>query len=358
MTFEPGRTYLIRNKASGLYVTPRSWSTGPVQLQQYGLQGGGHRAMQTWHLMPLDNGDVVLVNKSTGLCFNVDGDSLDASLGVQQYHIRTPEQKPSQTWRLTAQTDGCHLVSNVNSGQYLTVASWSTSPSAGLQQYYRAPADKREHQCWELEVEDEYSEITGLAPVDTDPNDIGDVVRMADFTQPAQDRTPETLIGQVVMPFFAIKDSSPQWQLENSTYYVLKRYGYWQQVYFYEHSGTHEKVETKKETVGLVTNNARAVESTTSISVTAEAAFAVKGFSSAMSTTLSRELKVTTSSSEQHEHAREHEIVRTYRGDGERVAECLWFRGDHYVLERMNGELVMDWRTLTEARSVLDGFTG
>ncbi|HUR08012.1 MAG TPA: RICIN domain-containing protein [Nonomuraea sp.] len=310
-------------------MTPKSWSTDPIQLQQYEAQNDGNRAKQTWHLMPLDNGDVML-----------------------------PEQKPSQTWRLAPQADGYHMVSNVNSGLYLTVDSWSTSPSAGLQQYYQAPAEYREHQWWTLEVEDEYPQITNLTPIDNEPNDIGDVIRMVDFEQPAQDRTPEVLIGQVAMPYFAVKDSSSQWQLQNSPYYILKRYGYWQHVFYYEHAGTHQKVERKQETVGLITNNAKTVEETSGISVTAEASFAYEGFSASMSTTLTRELKVTTSSSEQHEHFRKHEIVRTYQGDGVRVAECLWFRGDHYVLERMTGESVLDWRTLTEAQSVLDGFTG
>ncbi|MFC8094701.1 RICIN domain-containing protein [Streptomyces sp. NPDC057301] len=359
MAFTPGRTYRIRNKASdGLVVTPKGWSSGETQLQIYTLTsvGDGNRAKQVWHVMPLDNDDVMLINKRTGLCINVHNNSTAPSMGVQQYDIQSPEVASSQKWMLRPATSGYYTVVNKKSGLELTPQSWGTSPSTNLQQYTPGGPETRERQYWALEVEDEYPQITGLRPIDRDPNDIGDVIRLTGFTEPPRDTTPEVLIGQLAVPFFTIGDSSPQWQVDNSPYYILKRYGYWQKVFFYEHPGTSKVTKTKKVTVGLTTSTGKTVEETTGISVTAEASFAYKGFSASLSTTYSRELKVTTYTGEVHEHFTEDTIEREYQADGVRIAECLWYRGDRYTVERMDGTKVLEWNTLNAAVEVLDGY--
>ncbi|GGU30037.1 RICIN domain-containing protein [Streptomyces violascens] len=359
MAFTPGRTYRIRNKASnGLVVTPKNWASGETQLQIYGLQTDGNRIRQIWHVMPLDNDDVMIVNKKTGLCFNVHQNSTAPSTGVQQYDIQSPAVNSSQKWMLRPATSGYYTVVNKKSGLELTPQNWGTSPSTNLQQYTPGGPGERERQYWALEVEDEYPQITGLRPVDRDPNDIGDVIRLTGFTEPSRDSTPEVLIGQLAVPFFTIGDSSPQWQVDNSPYYILKRYGYWQKVFFYEHPGTSRVTKTKKVTVGLTTSTGKTVEETTGISVTAEASFAYKGFSASLSTTYSRELKVTTYTGEVHEHSTEDTIEREYQADHVRIAECLWYRGDRYTVERMDGTKVLEWNTLNPAVEVLDGHRG
>lgn len=359
MAFTPGRTYRIRNKASnGLVVTPKNWASGETQLQIYPLQSDGNRIRQVWHVMPLDNDDVMLVNKKTGLCFNIDHNSMEPSMGVQQYDIQSPAVDSSQKWLLRPATSGYYTVVNKKSGLELTPQSWGTSPSTGLQQYNPGGPGEREHQYWALEVEDELPQITGLKPIDRDPNDIGDVIRLTGFKEPARETTPEVLIGQLAVPFFTIADSTRQWQIDSSPYYILKRYGYWKKVFFYEHPGTSEVTKREKVTVGLTTSTGTTVEDTTGISVTAEASFAYKGFSASLSTTYSHELKVTTYSGEVKEHSTEVEIVRKYPDDGVRIAECLWYRGDRYTVERMDGTKILEWNTLNSAVEVLDGHRG
>lgn len=200
----------------------------------------------------------------------------------------------------------------------------------------------RERQYWALDEAGEVTEITGLKSVERDPNDIGDVLRLTDFKQPSWDTTAEVLVGQLAVPFFTIADSTRDWQIAYSPYYIVKRYGYRQQVYFYEHAGTSAVAKEKTVAVGLTTSSARTVEDTTGISVTAESSFSYKGFSMPLSATYSRELKVTTHTGEVREHTTEEKVRREYRGDGVRIAECLWYRGDRYTVERKDGTQILE----------------
>ncbi len=90
--------------------------------------------------------------------------------------------------------------------------------------------------------------------------------------------------------------------------------------------------------------------------MTAEASFAYKGFAASLSTAYSRELKVTVCTGVVEEHSRMEKVEREYQADGVRVAECLWFRGDRYAVERVDGTKILEWNTLDSAVSVLDGY--
>ncbi|WP_433403818.1 RICIN domain-containing protein [Streptomyces sp. CA-146814] len=359
MAFTPGKTYRIRNAASdGLVVTPKEWASGETQLQIYPLQSDGNRIRQVWHVMPLDNDDVMIVNAKTGLCFNVHANSKDPSRGVQQYPIQPSNVASGQTWMLRPAADGCYTIFNKNSSLDLTPKNWGTSPSTVLQQFHPGDPSKRKQQYWALDLEEGDPRVTDLKSVGGDADDIGDVIRLTGFKDPGVSATPEVLVGQMAVPFFTIADATRQWQIDNSPYYIIKRYGYYQKVFFYEHSGTSDVTKTKKVTFGLTTSSGKEVVEKTGISVTAEAKFAYEGFSASLSTTYSRELQVTTHVGKVEQYSTEQEITRTYKGDGKKVAECLWYRGDRYSLQRLDGTQVLEWKTLNPAIEVLDGYTG
>ncbi|MEV7805525.1 hypothetical protein AB0O28_21510 [Microbispora sp. NPDC088329] len=201
--------------------------------------------------------------------------------------------------------------------------------------------------------------VENLAHIDTDPSQIGDVNRLKGFQQPRM-RTDEVLIGQVAIPFLAINEPGKDttWQAKHSPYYIVRRYGYWQQVLYYEHAGNSNYTKTEEAYIGLTTRNAQVVEETTNIRVSLDLAFSYEGFSSAVSSSYEHELKVTTTSEEVKEQWKKVTVSRDFKNDGKRVALCVWYRGDHYTVHRIDSAetLIADWRTLTETGHIDDGW--
>ena len=114
-------------------------------------------------------------------------------------------------------------------------------------------------------------------------------------------------------PFVADPLFGRQRQAQENPYYILRRFGFWERVYSYEHGGASDYRHREETTVGLTTTNARTVEDTTSISVSAEASFGFRGAGASLSTTISRELRVTTTHEEVTQHSRVLELIRDYR---------------------------------------------
>ncbi|KIZ17004.1 RICIN domain-containing protein [Streptomyces natalensis] len=357
MKFGPGRTYQIINKHNGLAFTPKSWSTEPSKVEQYDRgTSPSVRSKQAWHLFPMDNDTYLIVNKHSGLALTPKSWSAEPT-DLEQYHINRGGNLKLQLWYLVPRGDGSAQIVNKHTGLVITPESWSDSPRQ-LDVYYRATGGSAlERQSWKFEIVDEYKAVIDLEPIDMPVDGIGDVNRFTSHSQPLPLRTEEVLIGQAAVPF-AVQDGggSAADQSRNNPYLIIKRYGYWDQVFFYEHAGNSEHEEIKETTVGLTKTSATEVERSTGISVTAEASFAYKGFSAGLSSTVTNSLKTTYSSSESHEHWVKDTIRRTYANNGKRVSEALWYRGDRYVVQRMDGTAVVEWETRTKEFSVLDGF--
>ncbi|MFE3022299.1 hypothetical protein [Streptomyces sp. NPDC059256] len=103
-------------------------------------------------------------------------------------------------------------------------------------------------------------------------------------------------------------------------------------VYFYDHSGQMNKKESQSVTVGLSTN-AREVETTTGISVTAETGAKYKGFSAS----LSYQLRTCVAAESTQSSSRTVTVERDSPANGRRLAQSIWFRADRHVLERTDG---------------------
>ncbi|MGW7344968.1 hypothetical protein [Streptomyces sp. NPDC054854] len=214
-----------------------------------------------------------------------------------------------------------------------------------------------DHQLWKFQLVDEYKPVTELPPVEMPPGGVGDVIRLTGYSRPEPARTPEVLVGQVAVPF-AVQDGggSAEQQSQYNPYLIIKQYGYWDRVYYYEHAGLSQWTETQETTIGLITSNRTEVERTTSISVTAEAGFVFKGFSAGISTTVTDQLRVLQATEETEKSEKKDTIERIYFANGKRVCEAQWYRGDHFVVERLDGSMVTEWRTRDKRSSVLDGW--
>lgn len=357
MKFEPGRTYQIINKRNGLAFTPANWSTGPSKVEQYHKgTSAGDRSKQAWHLFPMDHDTYLIVNKHSGLALTPQSWSTGTT-DLEQWHIDRTASQEFQLWYLVPRGDGYAQIVNKKTGLVITPESWSDSPSK-LDVWYRensgSPLDA---QSWKFDIVDEYKAVIDLDPIDVPVGGIGDVNRFTSHSQPLPERTQEVLIGQTAVPF-AVQNGggSAADQSLNNPYLIIKRYGYWDQVYFYEHAGNSEREEKKETTLGLTKTSAMEVERSTSISVTAEASFAYKGFSAGLSSTVTNSLKTTYSSSETHESSVKDTITRTYANNGKRISEAMWYRGDRYIAQRMDGSPVVEWETRTKEFSVLDGW--
>ncbi|MFJ9713357.1 RICIN domain-containing protein [Streptomyces sp. NPDC101234] len=353
-----GRSYRLKNKRSGLYMNVGAYShDASMELQLWHLQpqSDNNRASQIWHVFPLDFGMYLLANKASGLVANVARNSASPGWHLEQFHLQPLSDQPAQRWLLHDVTGGAVEVINDKSQLLVQPFSYSTDPGTPLQQWTQADSPNADSQRWLFEIEDEYKPILDL-PDATYPG-IGDIHRMTDYSPTSSEKTESVEVGAMAYPFPLVKDPAYDLrrQAKESPYYILRRYGFWERVFSYEHGGASDYTHTEKTTVGLTTTDAKTVENTTSISVTAEASFGFKGFGASLSTTVSHELKVTTTHEEVKEHKREVTIERKYFA-GKRVTEGIWYRSDKYVLERLNGTVVLEWTTRDPNTSIADAW--
>ncbi|MDF3287738.1 RICIN domain-containing protein [Streptomyces silvisoli] len=347
-----GRSYRIKNQRSNLYLNVTSYSLGEsARLEQWQLRPSGQERMsQVWHVFPLDFGKYLLANKASGLVVNIVSNSTSPGAYAEQYRLQQPSSSPAQQWFLHSASGGTFQIANEKSQLALNVKSYSTQPSAPVEQWYLGDAQK-----WYLEVEDEYKSVLELP--DIPDRGIGDIHRMTSYQPTPSAKTDPVEVGVMAYPFPLVKDSAHdrQRQARENPYYFLRRYGYWERVYSYEHGGASDYTHSEETTVGLTTSNARTVEETTTISVTAEASFGFKGVGASLSSTISHELKVITTHEEVKSHSRTVKLERNYQA-GKRVTEAIWYRSDKYVLERLDGSKVLEWTTRDPNTSIADAY--
>ena len=358
MPIQPGRSYRIKNQRSNLYLSVVGNSLKEsALLEQRELQPYGQdRLSQVWHVFPLDFGSYLLVNKASGLVVNIAWNSTDWSARAEQYRLQTPgAEQPAQQWLLRDSPGGVYEIINNKSQQLLSVAWYSEEPSALIEQYPHTNDERSGAQRWLLEVEDEYKVVADLTQ--RPDTDIGDIHRMTSYQPTPADHTKQVEIAAMAYPFVLVDDPAldRQRQAQENPYYILRRYGFWQREYSYEHSGAADLTESKQTTVGLTTTDAATVEDTASISVTAEAGFGLHGFGASLTATISNELMVTTTHEEVRNHSEQETIQRSYHF-GNRVTEAVWYRSDRYVLERLDGSVVLDWTTRNPNMKITDAY--
>ncbi|MBT2492923.1 RICIN domain-containing protein [Streptomyces sp. ISL-96] len=353
-----GRSYRIKNQRSNLYMNVSGYSANNGQyLELWHLQpqSDSNRRSQIWHVFPLDFGRYLLANKASGQVVNVAGNSTNAGQYLEQYPIQPLSSRPAQQWMLHDVAAGAVQIINDRSQLLANLRGWSTAPGAVLEQWIPADASQATAQHWLFEVEDEYKRVLDLPDI-THPG-VGDIHRMTSYQPTPSAKTDPVEVGAMAYPFPLVQDPAydRRRQAQENPYYILRRYGFWERVYSYEHGGASNYTHTEKTTVGLTTTNAKTVEETTSISVSAEASFGFKGVGASLSSTISHELKVITTHEEVKSHSKEVTIERNYEA-GRRVTEAIWYRSDKYVLERLNGTTVLDWTTRDPNTSVADAY--
>ncbi|MBK3584983.1 RICIN domain-containing protein [Streptomyces sp. MBT57] len=314
---------------------------------------------QTWHVFPLDFGRYLLVNMSSGFVVNIVSNSTQPSAPAEQFHLQLPQDRPTQEWVLRPVAGGINQqyeVVNAESQLSLNVVGFSLHRSARVEQFTRANGSDFRSQTWAFLIENEYRPVLDLQPGN---DSIGDVNRMTSFADPKPASTTPVLAGSMAYPFPLVRDPaySRERQSRENPYYILRKFGFWTKVFFYDHGGASEYTHEETTRVGLTTTNATTVENTTGISVSAEASFGFKGFGASLSTTMSQQLRVETTKTVSHESSREVTIRRTYPA-GIRVAEAIWYRDDRFVLERLDGSRVLEWVTRNPNRTVADTFRG
>lgn len=357
MKIKPGRTYRFKNKKVERYLSPKGFSRDEAKTVQILNPRDGHqRDAQTWHVMPIDDG-VLVVNKDSQRVLSPQGFETSEATTVQILDLREPAGKrATQIWVVEDAGDGSQLLRNHVGDRYVSPQGFSGEEATTVQILDLRDGDRRDAQCWVMEVVDEEKRITKLEPVARDVNAIGDDPEVTGYHPPAE-RTPEVLVAQTVVPFPLVQDTrEAPWQSHNNPYYLLRRYGYWEQVLYCDHDGQHIFEAKREVTVGLTTSNSSTIERTLGVSVGADAGIECKGVSASIHASMTNELKVATTRSKECKYSDTYTLTRTFPGDGKRVAHAVWYRGDRYALERLDGSCLLEWRTLTDKLMVEGAF--
>ncbi len=354
VTPEVGYSYRLKNKRTGLYLTSADFSPSTYATIYQSVASGQGRLAQTWNVLSLDNGEYLIEQKVGGTILTAD----NYSSGAVRVNLDNPQNaanttvRNSQIWILRPEGTG-YTLSNKNGGLFLTPDHFGSGGNGQVNKYYRVSGADGDSQIWELEREATYDRII---KAEVGPTNYGasPVPAPTAYTRPNPDTTPEVLIGTTILPSPLVTDSAlgQARKARESPYYLLKRYGFYKVAYFYDHSGQIAKTESQSTTVGMSTTNAREVETTTGISVTATTSMEYKGFSASLSTTLSYQLRTKVATETTNSSSTTVTVERSYPASGKRLAQSIWFRADRYVLERTDGSKVMEWQTTTDQDTV------
>ncbi|MFE0699740.1 hypothetical protein [Streptomyces sp. NPDC058872] len=335
---EAGYSYRLKNKRTGLHLTSADFSAGTCATIYPSVASGQGRPAQTWNVLSPDNGGYLIEQKAGGTILTAD----DYSSGTVRINLDNPQNgttnvsiRNSQIWVLCPEGTG-YTLSNKNGGP-------SSPPTASTTETARSTS------------------ATGR-PARTGLPDLGVGARNhlrpdrhgggrpdrpgrrpvpvpAGYPKPNPETTPEVLIGTTALPSPLGVDPAlgQARKAQESPYHLLKRYGFYKIVHCDDHSGPVHRVESRSATIGMSTTNAREVESTTGISVTAETAMGYEGFSASLSTTVGHQLRTRVATETTQANSTTVPVEREYLANGKRLAQSIWFRADRYVLERSAG---------------------
>ncbi|HAS6969096.1 TPA: hypothetical protein I7284_07345 [Vibrio parahaemolyticus] len=74
-----------------------------------------------------------------------------------------------------------------------------------------------------------YVEIVQQKPTHKpDTYNFPESLKMVSYDHMPEGKSEERLVASTVIPLFYVNEASPQWQIENSPYYLLQRYQYWE----------------------------------------------------------------------------------------------------------------------------------
>lgn len=366
--YTAGAYYRIKNLTEGnpdLYLTARDAKPGRVYFEARRKDDAHDIDSQLWYVMPLDHDRHLIANRGSGLVLSITNNSRYPSYSAQQGEVQQETTGSSQTWYLRpVNPDDASVarIVNTNSNLYLgpnkTIAD--DKPAIGAEPVQSAEFAKGDDysQSWRLETFDGIREVGQyVRRVPGDADAITDVDRLTGFTPPTRQTTDEVLIGSLLIPFPIVNDDvlSLSRRAKENPYYVLKRYGYWRNVYSYDHSGASSFTRERDVTVGLTTSNAKQVETLMGLKVSAKASLGFGGFGAEISAEAEYQLKTNTTDTTTTQNSVTTTIKRSY-SPGKRVAEAIWYREDRFVLERLNGEKVIEWKTLNEDRQVSDAY--
>ncbi|MFJ3934602.1 MULTISPECIES: RICIN domain-containing protein [unclassified Streptomyces] len=354
MNPEVGYSYRLKNKRTGTYLTSADFSPSSFATIWPSQSGGQGRLAQSWNVLSLDNGEYLIEQKVGGTILTAD----NYSSGTVRINLDNPQNgttnaniRNSQIWILRPEGTG-YTFSNKNGGLFLTPDGCGHG-NGQVNKYYRVSGADGDSQIWELERETTYDRIikAEIGPTNQGANP---VPAPTGYVRPNPDTTPEVLIGTTILPSPLVTDTAlgQARKARESPFYLLKRYGFYKVAYFYDHSGQIAKTESQSTTVGMSTTNAREVETTTGISVTATTSMEYKGFSASLSTTLSYQLRTKVATETTNSSSTTVTVERSYPANGKRLAQSIWFRADRYVLERTDGTKVMEWQTTTDQDTV------
>ncbi|HUU18487.1 MAG TPA: hypothetical protein VMW72_15155 [Sedimentisphaerales bacterium] len=363
--FERKKCYRLVNKVSVYGLLAGDWGTNPNDrnVWQYPLSEiGKNRDGFMWLLIPAEEDYYWIINKVSGYGLLAGAWGTDPNdRSVRQYPLsETGKNANGFLWKIKKSNGRVYQIINKVSefGLFADTPGPSLRERAVRQMPLSETGLVAEGFLWDID-------FTSVLPFKlttepgTEPNNIGDVDRITRFGHIPKEETDPVVIGEVLIPFFYVKDDSTSSQITTDPYYKFKREGFWRRVFYYEHAGNTEKEEKQETKTGLIRTSSKTIEDTTGIKVTAHASFSYGGlcakFKADISASFSKEIKVTTSTSETEMKEETKTITQTFP-KGKRFAQAVWMRGDRYTLGKLSGKSILEFETINHEEIIEDGF--
>ncbi|HEX6345593.1 RICIN domain-containing protein [Umezawaea sp.] len=342
---EAGRIHRLRNRALGRYLNLDPWQD-TAELKWFVLSPVNTRnpGVQQWHVFPVDGQGYLLVNAQRGwAAANMEDDHNTPILVARPHRHDGRDLAEHLVWTLTTAEQGLTRIQHRGCGAFLEGLMTPQPNSTAVAAEY--PRKEDDSQVWTLEQVREDPRVTGLSVIDRQADDIGEVTHLTGFERPPTETAP-VLIGQIAVPFPLVV--SPLTNAEasaRSPYFLLKRYGFWEQTDFHDDLGDTARTRQVQTAVGLVSPDPAQVLDRAGWSVTADGE-AVFGQAGVLAEGICQALKLTRAPDGTQPGSKPATVREiSYPGDQRRRADVVWSRADRYVLEYLDGTPFYEWTT-------------
>ncbi|MFC7329759.1 hypothetical protein [Marinactinospora rubrisoli] len=350
------RILAFKNKLHGLYMRPDKGSTG----ENWYVNVGSWSVDADWILFPLDDSKKNWWIANPYLArYLVNYLSLGTTKVVVKSYYR--DETPAK-WRFESDGNGNFRIQDEYTSEYILLYKDDGK-------YYVLGDHRKQSDGSDLWTIHGYSNnyhspaLKNLRKAPSNP-EYGSPPQLNSFNEPVE-RTSLKFIGEVALPAHVVKDGDRElgWQLQQSPFYILRRYSQWNRANWKVYDGISSQKHSTTIEFGVTKTTSTEIERSLNIAITADAGFAFKGVSANMSVGVQSGLAIRTTTQWVESYFKSETFERDFPdNDGNRYAIVDWDRKDVYELLRAeNGEsepdeVVLSWEVTVPNVHVADSY--
>lgn len=273
------------------------------------------------------------------------------------WHVAKERDPKKYVWQLEKAEGGKFRMWNLDEAKYLYWRNPGSGASEDLVVTEKRRTDGAD--LFALEEVRSFDEVVKISQVK--PPQLQSPVLKNYNKPPEYEPQPNALAGEVAIPWFVVSKDGGQddeWRAEHTPYYIMRRYSRWHSVGWTIIPAGTTRTHQWSTTEGVTTEDAKEIDESMNVSVTAEAGFAFKGFSASVSTTVSHGLSVKTTKRTTKSYTKSVGGSEKMTATDTDRAVADWYQQDVYRLFRTEGQEIRQFPVTLPGTKISRSYSG